>query len=198
MLKKVPLINMSPACAIFGSARLKEDHPHYIAAMEIAKKLSNNYISIMTGGGPGIMEAANKGAFAGRATSIGFRINLPYECSTEPERYHHITFRQDHFHFRQTALIENADAFIAMMGGVGTEFEVHNVITLMQTDFLERKPVYLYDSKVWKTFEKRFEYFIKEGLVSPEDRELFVICDDIDELVEGVMSICKKKRRINT
>lgn len=197
MSKRVVLLNLSPCVAIFGSARLEPDHPHYIAAEELGYRLSNSFISVATGGGPGIMEAANKGAHRGNATSVGFKIYLPFENDRDVEKYHHITVRQELFQYRQTALIENASAYAAFMGGIGSEFEIYNVMTLMQCGFLPRSEIQLFGSKVWKNFDTRLKTFAKEGMISQEDLELYNITDDVDEMYTKLKEISRRDK-INT
>lgn len=187
-MNQVYQLGLNPAVAIFGSARLEEDHPHYQAAYELAKRLSTSHISVCTGGGPGIMEAANKGAMEGHATSVGFKIQLPFEDKPSTEAYHHITFRQDRFHYRQTALIENAQAYAAFLGGAGTEFEVFNVITLMQCGFLKRSTILLYDTDVWYFLEKRMQDMATLGTINEEDLKLIHLTDDLDEMYERLKS----------
>lgn len=186
MTERVVKLNLKPCVAVFGSARVTEDHPHYIAACDLGRRLSDGYISVATGGGPGIMEAANRGAFDGNGTSVGFRINLPFEVTSEPERYHHITIRQDLFHYRQTALIENADAYAAFCGGAGTEFEIYNVITLMQCGFLNKSEIQLYGTDAWCTFDARMKQLAETEMISPEDLSLYHITDDLDEMYHNL------------
>jgi len=194
MTKRVVLLNLSPCVAIFGSARVTDEHPHYKAAEELGHRLSNSYISVATGGGPGIMEAANKGAFRGSASSVGFKINLPFESSTEPEQYHHITVRQELFHYRQTALIENASAYAAFTGGAGTEFEVYNVLTLMQCGFLPRSEIQLYGSDVWRAFDERMHDMAERGMISTEDLKLYSITNDIEEMYRKLKTISRRDK----
>lgn len=185
-MHKIHLLNLEPAVAVFGSARISVDHHHYIAAHDICKQLSKSGINVLTGGGPGIMEAANKGAYeGGNGISVGFKIEIPkYEEDLSVERWHHITVRNDLFHFRQTALIENADRYMAFAGGVGTEFEIYNVITLMQTGFLPRSTICLFGSKQWKTFDARMKEMAKFNLVTEEDLGLYKIVNTYHEAIE--------------
>ena len=188
MAERVIKLDLGPAVAIFGSARVEEDHPHYQAAMKLAKRLSDGFISVCSGGGPGIMEAANRGAFRGKATSVGFKIKLPFEDKASTEEYHHITLRQDQFHYRQTTLIENAQAYAAFWGGCGTEFEIYNVITLMQTGYLPRKAIQLYDPDVWKGFDARMREMAEMGTISQDDLKLYRLVDDIDTMYYNLKS----------
>ena len=188
MTARVVNLDLGPCVAIFGSARIDESHPHYQAAMELGERLSNGYISVATGGGPGIMEAANRGAFRGKATSVGFKIKLPFEDKASTEEYHHITLRQDQFHYRQTTLIENAQAYAAFWGGCGTEFEIYNVITLMQTGYLPRKAIQLYDPDVWKGFDARMREMAEMGTISQDDLKLYRLVDDIDTMYYNLKS----------
>ena len=191
MSNQVIRLQLDPAVAIFGSARIKEDHKHFEKAYELSRRLSNGYISVLTGGGPGIMHACNKGAFEGNATSVGFKIKLPFEDDPSVEDYQHITLRQDHFHFRQTTLIENAQAYAAFIGGAGTEFEIYNVMTLMQCGFLPRSTIQLYDSKVWETFDERMRTMAELGTISREDLGMYHITDDVDEMYRHLKEIVR-------
>lgn len=192
MAERIIRLDLGPAVAIFGSARVEEDHPHYQAAMKLAKRLSDGFISVCSGGGPGIMEAANRGAYGGNATSVGFKIKLPFEDKRSTEDYHHITIRQDQFHYRQTTLIENAQSYAAFIGGAGTEFEIYNVITLMQTGYLPRSKIVLYGSSIWRDFDKRMRGLAKLGTISKDDLDLYVITDDLEEAYE----ILKRQVRV--
>mgnify|MGYP000347882516 CR=1 FL=1 len=182
------LARIGPCVSIFGSARTKTDDPYYKLAEEVAFKLTQNGFGVITGGGPGIMEAANRGAFRGKATSVGFKIKLPFEDKASTEEYHHITLRQDQFHYRQTTLIENAQAYAAFWGGCGTEFEIYNVITLMQTGYLPRKAIQLYDPDVWKGFDARMREMAEMGTISQDDLKLYRLVDDIDTMYYNLKS----------
>ena len=186
MTQRVIKLDLDPCVAIFGSARVDEEHPHYVAARTLGHRLSLGYISVATGGGPGIMEAANRGAFLGNATSVGFKIKLPFEDKASTEDYHHITLRQDNFHFRQTTLIENAQAYAAFIGGAGTEFEIYNVLTLMQCGFLPKSVIQLYGTDVWKLFDKRMKQMARLGTISEDDLKLYNITNDLTEMYEGL------------
>jgi uncharacterized protein (TIGR00730 family) len=184
-MNKVVNLSLGPTVAIFGSARVNEEDHDYQAAMMLAERLSRGYISVITGGGPGIMEAANRGCKKGEnGTSVGFKIKLPFEDKDSTEDYHDITLRQDQFHFRQTALIENAQGYAAFVGGCGTDFEIFNVFTLMQTGYIPRSEIVLYGTDTWATFEKRLQYMKERGTISPEDISLFRITDDLEEMYQ--------------
>lgn len=197
MSKRVVLVNLSPCVAIFGSARLKQDHPHCVAAEQLSKRLSDSFISVATGGGPGVMEAANKGAYQGNATSVGFKIYLPFESDRDVEQYHHITVRQELFQYRQTALIENASGYAAFMGGIGTEFEVYNVMTLMQCGFLPRSEIQLYGYDAWDMFDKRMKKFVEDGMISEDDLKLYNITEDVDQMFKN-LKVISRRDKINT
>ena len=141
------LANIRPAVSIFGSARIKPDHPYYQKTEELAKLLSDAGFGVISGGGPGIMEAANKGAFAGKGPSIGLNILLPHEQTGNPYQDISINFR--HFFARKVAFAKYATAFVAMPGGFGTMDELFESLTLIQTGKSRAMPIYLYGTEFW-------------------------------------------------
>lgn len=186
-MNKVHLLNLDgESVAVFGSARIKNDNVHFHAAYNFGKRMSDLGYNILTGGGPGIMLAANKGCFDGKnGTSVGFKIQLDggFEDTDIGDKYHHITLRNEFFHFRQTALIENADHYVAFCGGVGTEFEILNVLTLMQCNHIPRGKVYLYDTSHWDGFMKRLRYLANVNLINKNDLDLVHVTNDYFEIV---------------
>lgn len=179
MLSTVP-----SAIAIFGSARTKPDHPHYQAAAEIAKRCAERGFPIITGGGPGIMEAGNKGAHEAEGTSIGLCIELPFEQRGNPFITHNVTFH--YFFTRKVMFLKATGAVIVMPGGFGTLDELFETITLVQTNKIRRMPVVLYGSKYWQglldwmktTMEEEYSY------ISPGDIDLFSVVDSVDECMQ--------------
>ena len=181
------LSGIEPAVTIYGSARLKPEDPLYAKTEELARRLGGLGFSIITGGGPGIMEAANKGALAAGVTSIGLNIALPEEQTPNPYTTKTLTF--DHFFVRKIMLVKYATAFIIMPGGLGTLDELTEVLTLMQTHKIRPFPVVLFDSKYWSGF---LDWLRKNTLdkefVSEEDFNLLRICDEPSIAVEIVQN----------
>ena len=179
------LSGVEPAVTIYGSARIKPDDELYRQTEEIARRLGESGFSIITGGGPGVMEAANKGALAAGVTSVGLNIELPEEQSPNTYTTKSITFH--HFFVRKVMLVKYAVAFVIMPGGLGTLDEVSEVLTLMQTFKIRPFPVILYDSRYWNGFlEWLRSTVLARGYVSDEDFSLLRICDEPDCVVEAV------------
>ena len=181
-----------PAISIFGSARVPEDDPAYVSARETARKFGEAGWSVITGGGPGVMEAANRGAQEGGAQSIGFNIELPHEQAPNPYLDISVTFR--HFYARKVCFVKPAEGFVIFPGGFGTLDELFEALTLIQTDKVLDFPVVLYDSDYWEELLVfvRGE-LLPKGMISPEDLELLHVTDDPQEAVQIVVD-CYEKR----
>ncbi len=179
------LSGVEPAVTIYGSARLRTDDKLYAQTEEIAYRLGQMGFSIITGGGPGVMEAANKGALRAGVTSVGLNIELPEEQVCNPYTTKSITFK--HFFVRKVMLVKYTTAFIIMPGGLGTLDELTEVLTLMQTHKIKPFPVLLFNSKYWQGFLDwlRTSVLAKE-FISEEDLTLLRVCDDPDEVIETV------------
>jgi uncharacterized protein (TIGR00730 family) len=176
------LSNIGPAVTIYGSARLERDDPLYSEIVEIAHKLGQTGFAIITGGGPGVMEAANKGAFDAGATSVGLNIQLPTEQFLNPYTTKSITFH--HFFTRKVMLVKYATAFIIMPGGLGTMDELSEVLTLMQTFKIKPFPVILFKSDFWQGFlDWLVETVLEKQFISEEDMDLLRVCDSPDDVV---------------
>ncbi|MCE5361514.1 MAG: TIGR00730 family Rossman fold protein, partial [Acidithiobacillus sp.] len=141
------LATVEPCVSIFGSARIAEDHPWYQQTVEIAEKLSNAGFSVISGGGPGIMEAANRGAHRGSGYSIGLNIELPHEQHSNP--YQDISRSFEHFYSRKVMFMKYAAAYVVMPGGFGTLDELAECLTLVQTGKTRRMPIILFGSSFW-------------------------------------------------
>ncbi|MGA3093834.1 MAG: TIGR00730 family Rossman fold protein [Dehalococcoidales bacterium] len=180
------LANVEPAVTIYGSARkLKPDHPLYVKTEEIAFRLAKQGFSIITGGGPGAMEAANKGALRGEARSVGLNIKLPLEQKPNDFSTTTLTFR--YFFVRKVMLVKYASAFIFVPGGLGTLDELTEVLTLMQTHKIKPFPVILVDSDYWKgMLDWMRNTVLAQGFISEEDLKLLRVCDTVDEVVNAV------------
>jgi uncharacterized protein (TIGR00730 family) len=179
------LSGLEPAITIYGAARLKVDDGLYAHSEEIARRLGELGFNIISGGGPGVMEAANKGALEAGVRSIGLNIELPEEQALNPYTTQSIVFH--HFFVRKVMLVKYATAFIIMPGGLGTLDELTEVLTLMQTHKIKPFPVVLFDSKYWKGFlDWLHSQTLARGFVSEQDFDLLRICDTPDEVIQTV------------
>ncbi len=179
------LSGVGPAVSIYGSARIKSGDQLYLQTEEIAERLGKLGFSIITGGGPGVMEAANKGALQAGATSVGLNIDLPEEQVANAYTTKSITFR--HFFVRKVMLVKYAIAFIIMPGGLGTLDELTEILTLMQTHKIKPFPVILFDDNYWQGFLKWLRgSVLAKGFVSEDDFSLLRVCDKPDEVIEAV------------
>lgn len=181
------LSEIRPAVSIYGSARLKPDSAYYKLAVQIARKLSDAGFAVISGGGPGIMEAANKGAHAGKAPSVGLNIELPHEQAGN--HYHDISLRFRHFFTRKVTFVKNSDAVIVMPGGFGTLDELSEVLTLIQTKKSRLVPIILVGGTFWQGLLQWFrDQLIPNGLINPEDMNLMQIIDDPDQVLDAVLA----------
>ncbi len=179
------LTGIEPAVSIYGSARIKPDNPLYIQTVEIAHRLGELGFTIITGGGPGVMEAANKGAQEAGVTSIGLNIDIPGGQAGNNYTTKTVTFK--HFFVRKVMLVKYAIAFIILPGGIGTLDELTEVLTLIQTHKIKPFPVILYDSKFWNGFLEWLRLDVMgRGLVSEEDLNLLRICETPTEVADAV------------
>lgn len=179
------LKQITPAVSIFGSARTPPDHPYYKLTTEIARKLSDAGFGVISGGGPGIMEAANKGAFHGKSPSIGLNIELPHEQANND--YQDVSQNFKHFFMRKVMFVKYASAYVVMPGGFGTLDELMEALTLIQTGKTRKIPIILVCSAFWGGLIDWFRStIITEGMASPEDMNLIQIIDDPDKIVEAI------------
>jgi uncharacterized protein (TIGR00730 family) len=178
------LMEVGPCVAIFGSARTAPEDKYYKAAVEIADKLSRKGFGIITGGGPGIMEAGNKGAKQGGGASVGLNINLPFEQSANPHIDADKLISYDYFFVRKTIFMKYAQGYIAMPGGFGTLDELSEALTLIQTNKLVSFPVILYGKDYWKGLLDWFkDTLLTHGMISPGDFDIYQVVDTPDEAV---------------
>jgi uncharacterized protein (TIGR00730 family) len=172
---------VGPCITVFGSARFKEDHPHYDLARSVGARLADMGFTVMTGGGPGIMEAANRGAKEAGGTSIGLNIELPFEQHSNPWLDVMVTF--EHFFVRKVMLVKYSLGFVVLPGGFGTMDELFEAITLIQTKKITNFPIVLmgkeYYSEIVDTIRNRM---VTEGTISKDDLDLFLVTDSIDEM----------------
>jgi len=171
------LTNIAPAVSVFGSARTPHDHAYYLLAEQIARTLSDAGFAVISGGGPGIMEAANKGAYFGRSPSVGLNIELPHEQSANPYQDVSQTFR--HFFARKVAFVKFAVAYVVLPGGFGTLDELFEALTLVQTGKSRPIPIILVHSAFWQGLIEWFrERLVAEGMISAADMDLIQIIDE--------------------
>jgi uncharacterized protein (TIGR00730 family) len=175
---------VGPAITVFGSARFKEGQPYYEAAREFGKRIAGLGFATMTGGGPGIMEAANRGAFENGGISVGCNIVLPHEQKENPYLNRSVTF--EFFFVRKTMLIKYSYAFIIMPGGFGTMDEFFETLTLVQTGMLTRFPVVIYGTEYYKDLKVMIEGMATQQTISPADLDLVLITDDIDDAIAHI------------
>jgi uncharacterized protein (TIGR00730 family) len=178
------------AVSVFGSARTRPDDPMYQAAEETSRLLAKAGFAVITGGGPGIMEAANKGAFEARGTSVGLNITLPQE--QEANKYQNISLDFHYFYARKVMFTKYASAFICFPGGYGTLDETFEVLTLIQTLKVEPFPIILYGSEFWSGLREWVNHTLKPRFIDPEDSEIFRIVESPREAVKLVKQGVKK------
>lgn len=179
------LAAIRPAVSIFGSARIKPESPYYQLTEDIARKLSDAGFSVISGGGPGIMEAANKGAYHGKSPSIGLNIQLPHEQMANP--YQDISQSFRHFFARKFMFVKFASAYVVMPGGFGTLDEVLEALTLIQTGKSRKIPLILVHEPFWRGLLEWFkDRLVGEGMVSPDDLDLIQVIDEPDQIVEAI------------
>jgi uncharacterized protein (TIGR00730 family) len=186
------LASVEPAVTIYGSARVRPGDELYAKTEEIARRLGKLGFNIITGGGPGIMEAANKGALAANAKSVGLNIELPEEQVCNEYTNMSVTFH--HFFVRKVMLVKYALAFVIMPGGLGTMDELTEVLTLMQTHKIKPFPVILFSSAYWKGLLDWLQsYTLVKRYISPEDLHLLRVCDTPKGVVDIVQSWHRKQ-----
>jgi uncharacterized protein (TIGR00730 family) len=181
-----------PAVTIFGSARVRSGSRAYEDARAVARRFAERGWAVVTGGGPGVMEAANRGAQDGGGLSVGFNIELPHEQHLNPYLDVGLTFR--HFYARKTMFVKAAEGFVVFPGGFGTADELFEALTLIQTGKVLHFPLVLFDSAYWDELLDWFrDELLAEGMISPNDLDLLHVTDDIEDAVEQV--ICCYDRR---
>ncbi len=186
------LASIRPAVSIFGSARTPPDHAYYMLSEEIARRLSDAGFSVISGGGPGIMEAANKGAYFGKSPSVGLNIQLPHEQSGNA--YQDISQTFQHFFARKVMFVKFAAAYVVMPGGYGTLDELTEALTLVQTGKIARIPIILVGSKFWAGLVGWVKHtLVGEGMISPEDIDLMRIIDKPEDVVDAIFSHYEKR-----
>jgi uncharacterized protein (TIGR00730 family) len=185
-----------PAVTAFGSARIREGHPHYEAARAVGRRFGERGWAVITGGGPGLMEAANRGAKEGGGLSVGFNIELPHEQDANP--YLDVEYTFEHFYARKVCFVKPAEGFVIFPGGFGTLDELYEALTLIQTGKVLHFPVVLYDREHWaEMLEWVREELLADRLISDDDVDLLSVTDDVDEAVQIVLD-CYERRCAQT
>jgi uncharacterized protein (TIGR00730 family) len=180
------LATLTRGVSIFGSARVQPDHPEYNAARETAGLLAREGFAVITGGGPGIMEAANRGAFEAGGLSVGCNIELPFE--QKPNAYLTRSLKFKYFFVRKMMFVKYSLGFVIFPGGFGTLDELFEALTLIQTRKISNFPVVLYGTRYWKgLLDWTREFALEEGKISPEDLDLLHITDSPSEIVQIVI-----------
>jgi uncharacterized protein (TIGR00730 family) len=181
-----------PAAALFGSARIGEDHPAYVAARETGRLFGERGWAVVTGGGSGVMEAANRGAKEGGGLSVGFNIELPHE--QRPNDYLDIEYTFAHFYARKVCFVKPSEGFVIFPGGFGTLDELFESLTLIQTGKVLHFPVVLFGSEYWtELLDWIRDEPLRDGMISPDDVELLHLTDDPEEAVQLVVE-CYDRR----
>jgi len=185
---------IGPCVSIFGSARTKPEDKYYLLAEKIAYKISKAGYGVITGGGPGIMEAGNKGAHLGGGTSVGLNIELPFEQHFNPYIDHDKNLNFDYFFVRKVMFVKYSQGFVVMPGGFGTLDEMFEAITLIQTKKIGKFPIILVGVEFWSGLIEWVKTVLVEKMhtVSPDDLNLFKVVDTEDEVVEALDKFYKK------
>ena len=186
------LAHIRPAVSIFGSARTTPEHPYYGLTEQIARNLSDAGFTVISGGGPGIMEAANKGAYFGRALSVGLNIQLPHEQASNSYQDISQTFR--HFFARKVMFVKFASAYVVLPGGFGTLDELMEALTLIQTEKTRRIPIILVHEPFWRGLVGWMrERLVEENMIEAVDMNLIQVIDDPKKIVEAIFDHYEKR-----
>lgn len=181
-----------PAVSFFGSARMLSGHPYYALAENIARLLSDAGFSVISGGGPGIMEAANKGAFEGKSPSVGLNIQLPHE--QQSNLYQDISQNFHFFFARKVMFVKFTTAYVVLPGGFGTLDEVMEALTLVQTGKTRKMPIILVHEPFWRGMLDWFRAtLVAEGMISPEDMNLIQVIDEPQAIVDAIFDYYEKR-----
>ena len=191
------LADIRPAVSIFGSARVHPGHRWYETTVEVARLLSDAGFAVISGGGPGIMEAANRGGYAGKSASVGLNIQLPMEQSGNG--YQDISLNFRHFFARKVAFAKYATAFVALPGGFGTLDELCEMLTMVQTRMGRRIPIILMDAAYWKgLIDWMRQQLLGNGLISEGDLDLIQLIDDPAKVVEAIFDFYQTRGFVPT
>lgn len=183
---------IQPAVSIYGSARTPVDSPDYQFTERLSRKLSDAGFAVISGGGPGIMEAANKGAFAGRSPAVGLNIVLPHEQTANP--YQNLSIKFQHFFPRKVMFVKHAVAYVVMPGGYGTLDELFESLTLVQTGKTPSRPIILVGKAFWQgLLDWIHQQLHGNSMISEEDLDLMKVIDDEDEIIEHIFAHYEKR-----
>lgn len=189
------LSKIGPCISVFGSARTKPNHPYYKLAEEVASKIVEHGYGVITGGGPGIMEAGNKGAYIAGGTSVGLNIELPFEQHDNPYIDSDKSLDFDYFFVRKVMFVKYSQGFVVMPGGFGTLDELFEAMTLIQTLKIETFPIILVGKKFWGGLVDWIKNTLLEaGNISPKDLDLFHVVDEADEVIDILNDFYKEYR----
>ncbi|MGH8618782.1 MAG: TIGR00730 family Rossman fold protein [Burkholderiales bacterium] len=181
------LVGMRPAVSIFGSARVAQGHPYYTLAEDISRRLSDAGFAVISGGGPGLMEAINRGAYAGKSPAIGLNIELPREQFGNAYQNVSLSFR--HFFARKVAFVRFACAYVVMPGGFGTLDELGEALTLVQTGKMRRMPIILVGGDFWRgLLDWMRDRLATERMIDPADLDLMQVIDDPQAVVDAIFA----------
>lgn len=181
------MTNIGPSVSIFGSARVQPDNPYYQLATEVSKKISEKGFGIITGGGPGIMEAGNKGAQEAKGRSCGINVNLPFEEESNPYIDPKYRLRFRYFFVRKVLFVRYAQAFVFLPGGFGTMDELFEALTLIQTKKIRQFPIFLIGASYWEGLIRWLkEYPLKESYLTLQDLDYLTITDDTTFVAEEI------------
>ncbi len=181
---------VGPCITVFGSARFTEGDLYYTVAREFGKRIAELGFTTMTGGGPGIMEAANRGAYENMGTSVGCNIKLPFEQHPNPYMHKWLTF--DYFFIRKVLLVKYSYAFIIMPGGFGTMDEFFETITLAQTKVINNFPIVLYGKEYFQPLMRVIDTMVAKGTIAEPDKNLLLLTDDINEAMQYIQAYITK------
>jgi uncharacterized protein (TIGR00730 family) len=175
---------VGPCVTVFGSARFREDHPYYALARQVGGALAKLGFTVMTGAGPGIMEAANRGAREAGGRSVGCNIVLPHEQKINAYLDRHVTFR--YFFVRKVMLVKYSYAFVVMPGGMGTMDELFEAVTLIQTGKIESFPVVLFGKDYWRPLVEFLDEMVRVGTIGAEDLHLLLFTDSVEDAMKHI------------
>ncbi|MFM7646430.1 MAG: TIGR00730 family Rossman fold protein [Sphingomonadales bacterium] len=183
-----------PCITVFGSARFTEEHPYYRQAREFGKRIAALGMTTLTGGGPGIMEAANRGAFENNGQSVGCNIVLPFEQKENPYLHYSVTF--EHFFVRKVLLVKYSYAFIIMPGGFGTMDELFETLTLVQTRTISQFPIILFGKSFYQPLMNTIDKMLDEKTISSSDLEQVLFTDSVDEAMTHIQKYIRSNYQV--
>ncbi len=183
-----------PCITVFGSARFTEEHPYYQQAREFGRRIAALGMTTLTGGGPGIMEAANRGAYESNGQSVGCNIVLPFEQKENPYLHYTVTF--EHFFVRKVLLVKYSYAFIIMPGGFGTMDELFETLTLVQTNTISQFPIILFGKSFYQPLMNTIDKMLEEKTISASDLELLLFTDSVDEAMAHIQKYIRSNYQV--